>query len=152
MRTVTLELLALITSTIERLKILTALLAAVPNSIEKDELADINTYLNGYTGADIMAMIREAIFRSLNIRQLIEKEEAEEISTEKSQDGINFLVTRAHIEEALGEVNPSGLKDIIAEIPKVLTLSVSAPPLAVLGLLEGHRRLRVYQVRNQEGH
>lgn len=70
--------------------------------------------LNGYTGADMMAVIREAIFRALTSKRVNKSEEIPE-----NKNGVSFCVSKADIEEALGEVNPSGLKDIIAEIPKV---------------------------------
>ncbi len=62
----------------------------------------------------MMAVIREAIFRSLNSKQIKPVEDGLLNKTEFA-----FCVSKTDIEEALGEVNPSGLKDIIAEIPKV---------------------------------
>lgn len=109
-----------------------SLIKVIPNSLSLEDIAELNTTLNGYTGADIMALIREAIFRALNSTKTDSNlfREPSAVSTEVSESQINktqienteklpFVVSKTDLEEARAEVNPSGLKDIIAEIPKV---------------------------------
>lgn len=110
-----------------------SLIKAIPNSLSLEDIEELNHSLNGYTGADIMALIREAIFRSLNSTKIGSNllREPSSVSTEVSEsqmienqneEKLPFVVSKTDLEEALAEVNPSGLKDIIAEIPKVVLL------------------------------
>ncbi len=81
--------------------------------VDLDELTDIT---HGFVGADIANLTREAAMNAL--REILPKIDLEEkILPKEVLD--NLVVTRKHFEEAMKEVAPSALREILVEVPNV---------------------------------
>ncbi|MEM2924193.1 MAG: CDC48 family AAA ATPase [Methanocellales archaeon] len=81
--------------------------------IDLDELADIT---HGFVGADIANLCREAAMNAL--REVLPKIDLEQKILPKEVLE-NLVVTRKHFEDALKEVAPSALREILVEVPNV---------------------------------
>jgi len=83
------------------------------SDVDLDELAQIT---HGFSGADIAALVREAAMNAL--RRFIPKIDLEKgvIPPETLQ---KLKVTKADFEEALKEVHPSVLREVLIEVPEV---------------------------------
>jgi len=83
------------------------------SDVDLDELAQIT---HGFSGADIAALVREAAMNAL--RRFIPKIDLEKgvIPPETLQ---KLKVTKADFEEALKEVHPSVLREVLVEVPEV---------------------------------
>ncbi|HDI46538.1 MAG TPA: AAA family ATPase, partial [Candidatus Methanomethylia archaeon] len=81
--------------------------------VNLDELAEIT---HGYTGADLAALCREAAMRAL--RRFLPKINLEEevIPTEVLE---SLKVTRQDFMDALKDVQPSALREVLVEVPEV---------------------------------
>jgi AAA family ATPase len=90
----------------DRIQIIRKYLAEIPNSLTDEEIIDIKDGTNGFTGADIMSVFREALIRSVDLKEDLTDE--------------SIKLKKNAIDEAIEEMTPSGLKDLILEIPKVL--------------------------------
>jgi len=77
-----------------------------------DELANIT---HGFVGADISALAREGAMRALR-RYLPEIDVDKAISPEMLR---KMIVTKTDFKEALKEIEPSALREVFIEIPKV---------------------------------
>ncbi len=83
------------------------------DDVDLDELTDIT---HGFVGADIANLCREAAMNAL--REILPKIDLEEkILPKEVLD--NLFVTRKHFEDALKEVVPSALREILVEVPNV---------------------------------
>eukprot|EP01016_Furgasonia_blochmanni_P057240 TRINITY_DN9902_c0_g1_i3.p1 TRINITY_DN9902_c0_g1~~TRINITY_DN9902_c0_g1_i3.p1 ORF type:complete len:404 (-),score=72.11 TRINITY_DN9902_c0_g1_i3:66-1277(-) len=97
----------------ERLQILKLMLGKTKNTLKEEDINEINSDMNGFTGADVLTLIRESFMQFLNRMSGNDKED---------QSGANVVeaISKEDIEKALVDISPSGLKDLILEIPKVL--------------------------------
>ena len=81
--------------------------------VDLEELADLT---NGFVGADLEALCKEAAMHALR-RALPEIDiEAEEIPEEVLE---NLKVTREDFMEALKNIEPSAMREVLIEVPKV---------------------------------
>jgi AAA family ATPase len=94
-----------IPSPVNRLQILKVFMEKVPHDLTENDIVDINSNINGFSGADIMTLVRESVLKCTNLKN------SAEIQVNK--------ITKEAIESALVDINPSGLKDLLLEIPKV---------------------------------
>jgi len=82
--------------------------------VDLEKLADI-TY--GYSGADLGALAKEAAMRALrNVMPEIKKLKEEELTKELLD---KLEVTETDFEEAMRRVEPSAMREVLVEIPKV---------------------------------
>jgi transitional endoplasmic reticulum ATPase len=82
--------------------------------VDLDKLADIT---HGYSGADLNALAKEAAMRALRrIMPELKKLKDEEI-TKETLDKIH--VTEEDFEDAMRRVEPSAMREVLVEIPKI---------------------------------
>jgi len=82
--------------------------------VDLDMLADIT---HGYSGADLNALVKEAAMRALRrVMPEIKKLKDEEL-TKEILDKIE--VTEKDFEEAMRKVEPSAMREVLVEIPKI---------------------------------
>lgn len=92
----------------ERYKILSLYLDKLPHNLNEKELKELNDNMNGFTGSDILTFLRESLIKTLqNPENLIE-------------NFSGLKISKKTLENCLSEIQPSGLKDLILEIPKTL--------------------------------
>lgn len=89
----------------ERLKIFRLYLNKAHHQLTEAEVAELNFQMNGFTGADIASLLRESIINAVDVSKEIVAED--------------IVVNKQHIEKALEEIQPSGIKEILMDIPKV---------------------------------
>jgi len=101
------------------------------DDVDLDELADLTI---GFVGADLEALCKEAAMHAL--RKRIEKGEID-IEAEKIPEEVleNLKVTREDFLEALKNIEPSAMREVLVEVPKVRWEDVG-------GLDEAKRELR----------
>lgn len=92
----------------DRLKILNIYLERMPHGLNEREVREINDNMNGFTGSDILAFLRESLIKTLQNIEAPSKTEA------------TLQISKKTLESCLSEIQPSGLKDLILEIPKTL--------------------------------
>ncbi|EAR89093.2 AAA family ATPase CDC48 subfamily protein (macronuclear) [Tetrahymena thermophila SB210] len=83
----------------ERCDILNCYLERTKHNLNQDDILEINLQMNGFTGADVVSLLRETLLERV-------KEQKE-------------IIEKNHFENALQNVHASGVKDILMEIPKV---------------------------------
>ena len=85
------------------------------DDVDLDELADLTI---GFVGADLEALCKEAAMHAL--RKRIEKGEID-IEAEKIPEEVleNLKVTREDFLEALKNIEPSAMREVLVEVPKV---------------------------------
>ena len=81
--------------------------------VNLDEIAEST---HGYTGADLAALTKEAAMKAIR-RVLPEIEKLEEKLSPEFLEKI--IVTRKDFMEAMKEIEPSGMREIIVEVPNV---------------------------------
>ncbi|CAO3594195.1 unnamed protein product [Absidia cylindrospora] len=91
-----------------RLEILSAILKSIPNSISSQELEVMASQLHGYVGADLAAVCRESGLKCI-------KRSAHLGITDSSQLCVNVT----DMKEAISEIRPSAMREILLEVPKV---------------------------------
>ena len=101
-----------------RRQILKSYIEKIPNTLSDEDIKDIADSTNGFTGADIMALIRFEItsymlhiFRESLLKNTSSSDETSAIES--------IILQKKNVEEAIEEIHPSGLKELILEIPKV---------------------------------
>ncbi|KAI9481244.1 MAG: P-loop containing nucleoside triphosphate hydrolase protein [Benjaminiella poitrasii] len=92
-----------------RLSILKTILKKIPHSLSNEELETLANKSHGYVGADIAAVCREAGLKCI-------KRCAASISL-MSED--NLAVNIQDMTEAMTEIRPSAMREIMLEVPKV---------------------------------
>jgi len=97
-----------------RYEILKTYVEKIPNEITSEDIKEISENINGFTGADITALLRESLLKTLGTNS---SEETDNELIEKVND---LKLTKRAIEDSVEEINPSGIKDLLLEIPKVL--------------------------------
>ncbi|KAI8341533.1 P-loop containing nucleoside triphosphate hydrolase protein [Chlamydoabsidia padenii] len=91
-----------------RLSILSAILNSIPNSLSKQELESIANQSHGYVGADLAAVCREAGLKCIKRSAQLGVKESSEL-----------CVNISDMKEAIGEIRPSAMREILLEVPKV---------------------------------
>lgn len=82
--------------------------------VDLDKFADIT---HGYSGADLNALVKEAAMRALRrVMPEIKKLKDEELSKEILD---KIEVTEHDFEEAMRKVEPSAMREVLVEIPKI---------------------------------
>ncbi len=85
---------------------------------DKIDLEEIAEMTNGYTGADIAALVKEAAM--IRLREAIDKKEIDvEQATVPPEKLSKLRLRRKDILEALKYVQPTVLREVIVEIPEV---------------------------------
>jgi transitional endoplasmic reticulum ATPase len=91
--------------------------------MEREKKDKINRYLQdlaertqGFVGADLLALVQEAAMRCLRENMPDLDLEKEPIPPEKLE---KIIVTKNNFEDALNEAEPSALREIFVEMPKV---------------------------------
>ncbi|MDI6819071.1 MAG: CDC48 family AAA ATPase [Methanothermobacter thermautotrophicus] len=82
------------------------------DDVDLDELAEIT---HGFVGADLESLCKESAMRVLR-RVLPEIKADEEIPTEVLK---KMVVTRADFKDALKEIQPSALREVLVQVPNV---------------------------------
>ncbi len=103
----------------ERLEILENYLKNIDHSLNENEIKDLNDNMNGFTGADIVTLLRQypyIIYRESVIKTISADHELKFFY--KLQLFRSTIITKPTIESVLSNIHPSGLKDLILEIPK----------------------------------
>ncbi|ORZ24187.1 P-loop containing nucleoside triphosphate hydrolase protein [Absidia repens] len=88
-----------------RLEILGAILKSIPNSVSSQELEVMAGQLHGYVGADLAAVCREAGLKC--------------IRRSAHLDASQLCVNVNDMKEAISEIRPSAMREILLEVPKV---------------------------------
>ncbi|KAI7869442.1 P-loop containing nucleoside triphosphate hydrolase protein [Spinellus fusiger] len=92
-----------------RLSILTKLVQPTPHSLTHQDLESLASRSHGYVGADLVAVCREAGLRCI-------KRCAQ---AKKKGSIVTLCIDRKDMEEAMGEIRPSAMREILLEVPKV---------------------------------
>jgi len=82
---------------------------------EKVDLEHLANHAQGFVGADLLALVQEAAMRSLR-RCLPNINLDEEVPQEKLEE---IIVSAADFEDALWEIEPSAMREVLVEIPSV---------------------------------
>ncbi|CAO3649741.1 unnamed protein product [Mucor hiemalis] len=90
-----------------RLSIMTTIMSKIPNSLTKDELEMLAGKSHGYVGADIAAVCREAGLKCIK-----------RCAANKSEMA-DLFVNMQDMNEAMTEIRPSAMREIMLEVPKV---------------------------------
>ncbi|KAI8149913.1 P-loop containing nucleoside triphosphate hydrolase protein [Fennellomyces sp. T-0311] len=89
----------------DRLSILTTLMCRIPHVLTEKELESLASKSHGYVGADLAAVCREAGLKC--IRRCTRMEEPD------------LRVCVSDMNEAMAEIRPSAMREIMLEVPKV---------------------------------
>ncbi|XP_033742014.1 ATPase family protein 2 homolog isoform X3 [Pecten maximus] len=95
----------------DRLEILQCLMATVPNSLSVTEMTEIAETAHGYVGADLAYVCQQASFSSVK-RHLRNHNNLQTVPT--------AVITREDMAVAMTTVQPSAMREVQLEIPKVL--------------------------------
>ncbi|XP_067945967.1 ATPase family gene 2 protein homolog A-like [Watersipora subatra] len=95
-----LELEVPIPSSVQRKQIVSAILGSMLHSLNDDEIGEIATDCHGYVGADLQSLCREA-----------------GLSAMRSGDAEG--ITPMHLKHAMSSVQPSAMREIYIDVPKV---------------------------------
>ncbi|MDD3178197.1 MAG: AAA family ATPase, partial [Candidatus ainarchaeum sp.] len=99
-----------------RKEILTVHIRGMPLSKDVD-LNEIIEKTNGFTGADLNALCKEAALKSIKrLMPKINKEQNKNLSKEILEE---LIITNKDFQEALNVVEPSGIREIQVQIPKI---------------------------------
>lgn len=90
-----------------RLSIMTTIMSKIPNSLTKDEFETLAGKSHGYVGADIAAVCREAGLKCIK-----------RCAANKSEMA-DLFVNMQDMNEAMTEIRPSAMREIMLEVPKV---------------------------------
>ncbi|KAI9323559.1 P-loop containing nucleoside triphosphate hydrolase protein, partial [Dichotomocladium elegans] len=101
-----------IPSSTGRWSILRTLMDRIPNTLTAAELEGIANKTHGYVGADLAAVCREAGLKC--IRRCAQAPSASSII-----DKVDLRVSLTDIKDALTEIRPSAMREIMLEVPKV---------------------------------
>ncbi|KAI9498373.1 P-loop containing nucleoside triphosphate hydrolase protein [Zychaea mexicana] len=90
----------------DRLSILTTLMRRIPHTLTDQELALLAGKSHGYVGADLAAVCREAGLKCIR-RNALRREQPD------------LRVNVSDMNEAMSEIRPSAMREIMLEVPKV---------------------------------
>ncbi|RCH89687.1 Spermatoproteinsis associated protein 5 [Rhizopus stolonifer] len=90
-----------------RLSIFKTIMKKIPNTLQPEELEALASKSHGYVGADIAAVCREAGLKC------IKRCAAASVATD------HLAVNMADMQEAISEIRPSAMREIMLEVPKV---------------------------------
>ena len=107
----------------EREAILKAILKRLPNNLSEESVKHASQNAHGYVGADLNAVVKEAGLKALyRVAPLIVEgsEGCEKVSL-SSMKGLlgNLKIEEQDIKEAMGVVKPSGMREVMVDIPSV---------------------------------
>ncbi|KAI8375234.1 P-loop containing nucleoside triphosphate hydrolase protein [Blakeslea trispora] len=91
-----------------RLSILKTIMKKIPNTLSLEEFESLSSKLHGYVGADIAAVCREAGLKCI-------KRCAAITTAPLNQLAVNLQ----DMKEAMAEIRPSAMREILLEVPKV---------------------------------
>ncbi|CAO3643202.1 unnamed protein product [Cunninghamella echinulata] len=91
-----------------RLSILTTIMNSIPNNLSKQELDILASQSHGYVGADLAAVCREAGLKCIKRNAHLDM-----------QDISVLQVNMEDMKNAMGEIRPSAMREILLEVPKV---------------------------------
>ncbi|KAJ3329757.1 spermatogenesis associated protein 5 [Blyttiomyces sp. JEL0837] len=101
----------------DRLSILKSHLSRIPHSLTEEQIFNIAAVTHGYVGADLAAVCREAGLKA--VKRLAG--EAERLGLKKGcVDGLDVRVNCDEMMQAMGEIKPSSMREILLEVPRVL--------------------------------
>ncbi|CAG8553045.1 7039_t:CDS:10 [Diversispora eburnea] len=89
-----------------RCSILSTLLRNTPHTLSSEDINELAAKLHGYVGADLAALCREAGLRA--IKKSVENHNKQ-----------NIKITINDMNDALKEIRPSAMREIVLEVPKV---------------------------------
>ncbi|KAI8583737.1 hypothetical protein K450DRAFT_268321 [Umbelopsis ramanniana AG] len=95
-----------------RYSILSTILRNIPHSLDDDNIQSLAATSHGYVGADLSAVCREAGLKCINRLSVDEK-------WSKTRDIKDVVVTYEDMKEAMSEIRPSAMREIMLEVPKV---------------------------------
>ncbi|KAM3582280.1 AAA+-type ATPase [Umbelopsis sp. WA50703] len=101
-----------IPNTAARYSILSTILRKIPNSLENEQIESIAATSHGYVGADLSAVCREAGLKCINRLSV-------DPLWEQSRDMQAVVVTYQDMKDAMAEIRPSAMREIMLEVPKV---------------------------------
>lgn len=85
------------------------------HSLKTEDIREISNKTHGYVGADLVSLCRESI--SLCIRRGLKEQNLQTISNEF--DSTELFVSLQDVEDAMKEIRPSAMREILLEMPKV---------------------------------
>ncbi|KAG2220538.1 hypothetical protein INT45_004144, partial [Circinella minor] len=94
----------------DRFSILTTLMQKIPHTLTEKELLALASKSHGYVGADLAAVCREAGLKCIRRNTIIKQEHQEQPDLR-----VNIL----DMNEAISEIRPSAMREIMLEVPKV---------------------------------
>ncbi|KAI8370560.1 P-loop containing nucleoside triphosphate hydrolase protein [Radiomyces spectabilis] len=89
-----------------RLSILSTIMRSIPHTISTDDMAILAGKSHGYVGADLAAVCREAGLKCIK-------------RCARQSDSVDLRVSMEDMQEAMGEIRPSAMREILLEVPKV---------------------------------
>ncbi|CAO3680002.1 unnamed protein product [Umbelopsis ramanniana] len=95
-----------------RYSILSTILRNIPHSLDDDQIQSLAATSHGYVGADLSAVCREAGLKCINRLSVDE-------NWGKTRDIKDVVVTYEDMKEAMSEIRPSAMREIMLEVPKV---------------------------------
>ncbi|KAI8069245.1 P-loop containing nucleoside triphosphate hydrolase protein [Gongronella butleri] len=91
-----------------RLSILSTIMSSIPNTLSPQDMDILAGQSHGYVGADLAAVCREAGLKCIK-----------RCAHLSHQDLDALLVSLSDMKEAMGEIRPSAMREILLEVPKV---------------------------------
>ncbi|KAG0164790.1 spermatogenesis associated protein 5 [Apophysomyces sp. BC1015] len=91
-----------------RLSILNTVLRKIPHSLEREDVLALANKSHGYVGADLVAVCREAGLKCVK-----------RCAQAKDKANVDLRVNASDMTEAMGEIRPSAMREIMLEVPKV---------------------------------
>ncbi|CAO3612007.1 unnamed protein product [Cunninghamella blakesleeana] len=91
-----------------RLSILSTIMDTIPNSLSNQDLEILASKSHGYVGADLAAVCREAGLKCIKRNAHLDMEDLSQLK-----------VNIQDMKNAMGEIRPSAMREILLEVPKV---------------------------------
>ncbi|KAH8555568.1 P-loop containing nucleoside triphosphate hydrolase protein [Umbelopsis sp. PMI_123] len=95
-----------------RYSILSTILRKIPHSLDDSHIQSLAATSHGYVGADLSAVCREAGLKCINRLSVDE-------NWDRTRDMKDVVVTYEDMKEAMAEIRPSAMREIMLEVPKV---------------------------------
>ncbi|KAL0085560.1 P-loop containing nucleoside triphosphate hydrolase protein [Phycomyces blakesleeanus] len=99
-----------IPNSVGRLSILSTLIKSTPHSLSQQDLEILAGKSHGYVGADLAAVCREAGLKCIKRCAQANKQ---------GHLDVPLCVNMQDMQEAMGEIRPSAMREILLEVPKV---------------------------------
>jgi transitional endoplasmic reticulum ATPase len=84
-------------------------------TLEEKQILKISRETNGFVGADLLSLIRQASLYAFNRFKSQNKKD----QSSEQQITQDFKIENCDLNEALFQIRPSGIKDLLVEIPQV---------------------------------